>query len=106
MMSGHVDPKTFMRCAHHRENLDQNAVNRLSYDRGGGGAIVPDTGLNRTPVKSSDQITNLCQTIEGPWTSWQVETDYDIGSALSVLGFNPIRPFTAGPTSTVWCGMT
>jgi integrase len=31
MMSGHTDPKTVMRYDHHRENLDQNAVNLLSY---------------------------------------------------------------------------
>lgn len=32
MMSGHKDPKTVMRYDHHRENLDQNAVNHLSYE--------------------------------------------------------------------------
>jgi integrase/recombinase XerD len=32
MMSGHKDPKTVMRYDHHRENLDQNAVNFLEYD--------------------------------------------------------------------------
>jgi integrase/recombinase XerD len=32
MMSGHRDPKTVMRYDHHRENLDQNAVNFLVYD--------------------------------------------------------------------------
>jgi integrase/recombinase XerD len=32
MMSGHKDPKTVMRYDHHRENLDQNAVNHLNYD--------------------------------------------------------------------------
>jgi site-specific recombinase XerD len=32
MMSGHRDPKTVMRYDHHRENLDQNAVNHLSYE--------------------------------------------------------------------------
>ena len=32
MMSGHADPKTVMRNDHNRENLDQNAVNLLSYD--------------------------------------------------------------------------
>ena len=32
MMSGHKDPKTVMRYDHHRENLEQNAVNHLSYD--------------------------------------------------------------------------
>lgn len=31
MMSGHRDPKTVMRYDHHRENLDQNAVNFLNY---------------------------------------------------------------------------
>ena len=31
MMSGHKDPKTVMRYDHHRENLDQNAVNFLDY---------------------------------------------------------------------------
>ena len=31
MMSGHRDPKTVMRYDHHRENLDQNAVNFLDY---------------------------------------------------------------------------
>lgn len=31
MMSGHRDPKTVMRYDHHRENLDQSAVNFLSY---------------------------------------------------------------------------
>ena len=31
MMSGHKDPKTVMRYDHHRENLEQNAVNHLSY---------------------------------------------------------------------------
>jgi integrase/recombinase XerD len=33
MMSGHKDPKTVMRYDHGRENLDQNAVNFLSYDK-------------------------------------------------------------------------
>jgi integrase/recombinase XerD len=32
MMSGHRDPKTVMRYDHNRENLDQNAINFLSYD--------------------------------------------------------------------------
>ena len=32
MMSGHRDPKTVMRYDHHRENLEQNAVNFLDYD--------------------------------------------------------------------------
>lgn len=32
MMSGHKDPKTVMRYDHHRENLEQNAVNHLNYD--------------------------------------------------------------------------
>ena len=32
MMSGHSDANTVMRCDHHRENLDQNAVNLLNYD--------------------------------------------------------------------------
>ena len=32
MMSGHKDPKTVMRYDHHRENLEQNAVNFLDYD--------------------------------------------------------------------------
>jgi site-specific recombinase XerD len=32
MMSGHRDPKTVMRYDHGRENLDQNAVNFLSYE--------------------------------------------------------------------------
>jgi integrase len=32
MMSGHKDPKTVMRYDHHRENLDQNAVNHLKYE--------------------------------------------------------------------------
>ena len=32
MMSGHRDPKTVMRYDHHRENLDQNAVNHLNYE--------------------------------------------------------------------------
>lgn len=32
MMSGHRDPKTVMRYDHGRDNLDQNAVNFLSYD--------------------------------------------------------------------------
>jgi integrase/recombinase XerD len=32
MMSKHKDPKTVMRYDHGRENLDQNAVNFLSYD--------------------------------------------------------------------------
>jgi site-specific recombinase XerD len=35
MMSGHKDPKTVMRYDHHRENLDQNAVNFLDYDESG-----------------------------------------------------------------------
>ncbi|MEW6737779.1 MAG: tyrosine-type recombinase/integrase [Acidobacteriota bacterium] len=35
MMSGHKDPKTVMRYDHHRENLDQNAVNFLNYDDDG-----------------------------------------------------------------------
>ncbi len=33
MMSGHRDPKTVMRYDHGRENLDQNAVNFLSYEK-------------------------------------------------------------------------
>ena len=32
MMSGHKDPKTVMRYDHHRENMEQNAVNFLNYD--------------------------------------------------------------------------
>jgi integrase len=32
MMTGHKDPKTVMRYDKHRENLDQNAINFLSYD--------------------------------------------------------------------------
>lgn len=32
MMSGHKDPKTVMRYDHHRENLEQNAINFLNYD--------------------------------------------------------------------------
>ncbi len=32
MMSGHRDPKTVMRYDHHRENMEQNAVNFLSYE--------------------------------------------------------------------------
>lgn len=32
MMSGHKDPKTVMRYDHHRENLDQNAINYLDYE--------------------------------------------------------------------------
>jgi integrase/recombinase XerD len=32
MMSGHRDPKTVMRYDHDRENLDQNAINFLSYE--------------------------------------------------------------------------
>lgn len=32
MMSGHKDPKTVMRYDHQHENLDQNAVNHLSYE--------------------------------------------------------------------------
>jgi len=32
MMSGHADPKTVMRDDYNRENLDQNAVNLLTYD--------------------------------------------------------------------------
>jgi site-specific recombinase XerD len=32
MMSGHKDPKTVMRYDHHRDNLDQNAVNFLCYE--------------------------------------------------------------------------
>ena len=32
MMSGHKDPKTVMRYDHHRENLDQNAINFLDYE--------------------------------------------------------------------------
>lgn len=32
MMTGHKDPKTVMRYDHGRENLDQNAVNFLSYE--------------------------------------------------------------------------
>jgi integrase/recombinase XerD len=32
MMSGHKDPKTVMRYDHHRENLEQNAVNFLRYE--------------------------------------------------------------------------
>jgi len=34
MMSGHADPKTVMRYDHHRDNLDQNAINFLSYGDG------------------------------------------------------------------------
>ncbi|MFZ4986391.1 MAG: tyrosine-type recombinase/integrase [Blastocatellia bacterium] len=33
MMSGHEDPKTVRRYDHNRENLEQNAVNHLNYDR-------------------------------------------------------------------------
>ena len=36
-MSGHRDPKMVMRYDHHRENLDQNAVNHLNYDEDGKG---------------------------------------------------------------------
>ena len=32
MMSGPADPKTVMRYDHNWENLDQNAVNLLTYD--------------------------------------------------------------------------
>jgi integrase len=32
VMSGHRDPKTVMRYDHDRENLDQNAINFLSYE--------------------------------------------------------------------------
>jgi len=32
MMSGHKDPKTVMRYDHHRENMEQNAVNFLNYE--------------------------------------------------------------------------
>ena len=32
MMSGHRDPKTVMRYDHHRENMEHNAVNFLSYE--------------------------------------------------------------------------
>lgn len=32
MMTGHKDPKTVMRYDHHRENLEQNAINFLDYD--------------------------------------------------------------------------
>ena len=32
MMSGHKDPKTVMRYDHHRENMEQNAVNFLTYE--------------------------------------------------------------------------
>ncbi len=32
MMSGHRDPKTVMRYDRGRENLEQNAVNFISYD--------------------------------------------------------------------------
>ena len=32
IMSGHSDANTVVRCDHHRENLDQNAVNLLNYD--------------------------------------------------------------------------
>lgn len=35
MMSGHRDPKTVMRYDHHRENLEQNAINFLDYDEAG-----------------------------------------------------------------------
>jgi integrase len=34
MMSKHKDPKTVMRYDHGRENLDQNAVNFISYEEG------------------------------------------------------------------------
>lgn len=33
MMSGHKDPKTVMRYDHHRESLEQNAINFLDYDK-------------------------------------------------------------------------
>ena len=33
MMSGHRDPKTVMRYDHDRDNLDQNAINFLSYEK-------------------------------------------------------------------------
>ena len=32
MMTGHKDPKTVMRYDHHRENLEQNAINFLDYN--------------------------------------------------------------------------
>ena len=32
MMTGHKDPKTVMRYDHGRKNVEQNAVNFLSYD--------------------------------------------------------------------------
>jgi len=32
MMSGHRDPKTVMRYDYHRENMEQNAINFLSYE--------------------------------------------------------------------------
>lgn len=31
-MSGHRDPKTVMRYDHGRENLEQNAINFISFD--------------------------------------------------------------------------
>ncbi|MEN3332514.1 MAG: hypothetical protein V7641_1879 [Blastocatellia bacterium] len=42
MMSGHKDPKTVMRYDHHRENLDQNAVNFLNY-------VQPSESNDATP---------------------------------------------------------
>jgi hypothetical protein len=32
MVSGHRDPKTIIRHAHHRQYTDQNAINFLTYD--------------------------------------------------------------------------
>jgi len=36
MMSKHRDPKTVMRYDHGRENMEQNAVNFISYEDEGG----------------------------------------------------------------------
>jgi hypothetical protein len=32
MMNSHRDPKTVMRYSHDRQNLEQNAINFLSYE--------------------------------------------------------------------------
>ena len=46
MMSGHKDPKTVMRYDHHRENMEQNAVNFLNYEE-------PELQSERTEAKQS-----------------------------------------------------
>jgi integrase len=64
MMSGHKDPKTVMRYDHHRENLDLNAVNHLSYDekaeKKGGTPAAVNTSSKPWNCRTSKSIS--------PWT--------------------------------------